>query len=236
MTDWATTPLAGFDTETTGVDVESDRIVTAAIARDMPGVETHPWSALVDPQVDIPDAATAIHGITTEKARQFGLHPAEAVGEVVDRLAAVWAAGAPVVGFNVAYDLTLLDRESRRWLGEPLVIGGAVLDPLVIDRRVDRYRKGSRTLAAVCAQYGVPADPGGGHDAVADASQAVRLLRAVLALSSFAWDPATFTPAELSTWCGRTHADWATQFASYLRSQGRTDDLPDPAWPVRATA
>lgn len=234
MTDWATIPLGGFDTETTGVDVETDRIVTAAIARDMPGVETHPWSALVDPQVDIPDAATAIHGITTEKARQFGLHPAEAVGEVVDRLAAVWAAGAPVAGFNVAYDLTLLDRESRRWLGEPLTIGGPVLDPLVIDRRVDRYRKGSRNLAAVCAHYGVPADPTGGHDAVADASQAVRLLRAVLTSPAVGGGPALLSPAGLSMVCGQMHAEWATQFADYLRSQGRTDDLPDPAWPVRA--
>ena len=233
MTDWATLPLAGLDFETTGVDVEQDRIVTAAVVYDLPGQRVDAWSLLVDPQVDIPEAATAIHGISTEKARQFGVDAPDAVAEVVDQLAVAWRDGLPVVGFNVAYDLTLLDRESRRWLDEPLVIGGPVLDPLVIDRRVDRYRKGPRNLAAVCAQYGVPADPGGGHDAVADASQAVRLLRAVLARPSFELDPATFTPAELSAKCGRWHAGWAFQFADYLRSQGRTDDLPDPAWPVR---
>ncbi len=233
MTDWATIPLAGFDTETTGIQVETDRIVTAAVVYDLPGRGIDPWSILADPRVEIPEAATEIHGISTEKARQFGVDAPDAVAEVVDQLAVAWRDGLPVVGFNIAYDLTLLDRESRRWLGEPLVIGGPVLDPLVIDRRVDRYRKGPRNLAAVCAHYGVPADPSGGHDAVADASQAVRLLRAVLTSPAVGGGPALLSAAGVSMVCGQMHAEWAFQFADYLRSQGRTDDLPDPAWPVR---
>ena len=38
MTTWYEGPLAAFDTETTGVDVETDRIVSAAVVvQDAPG-------------------------------------------------------------------------------------------------------------------------------------------------------------------------------------------------------
>ena len=38
MTCWYEGPLAAFDTETTGVDVETDRIVSAAVVvQDAPG-------------------------------------------------------------------------------------------------------------------------------------------------------------------------------------------------------
>ena len=45
-----------------------------------------------------------------------------------------------------------------------------VVDTLVIDRRIDRFRKGPRTLTAVAEHYAVPlADA---HDALADARAA----------------------------------------------------------------
>lgn len=60
---WLGGDMAGFDLETTGVDVETARIVTAHLN----GVD---WTVAVDE--DIPEAATAIHGITTDYARKHG--------------------------------------------------------------------------------------------------------------------------------------------------------------------
>jgi DNA polymerase-3 subunit epsilon len=42
-----------------------------------------------------------------------------------------------------------------------------VVDPLVIDKWLDRYRKGSRKLEAICAHYGAVLDEA--HDADFDA-------------------------------------------------------------------
>ena len=52
-----------------------------------------------------------------------------------------------------------------------------MLDAVVLDRHVDRYRKGSRTLAALCAQYGVTIE--NAHDASADAMASVGVLLAL---------------------------------------------------------
>ena len=77
---WHDGPLVGFDTETTGVDVATDRIVTAAVVtRDATGTRARTW--LIDPGVPIPPAATAVHGITTEQARTEGRAPRAALDE-----------------------------------------------------------------------------------------------------------------------------------------------------------
>jgi DNA polymerase-3 subunit epsilon len=79
--------LAAFDTESTGVNTESDRIVTACIAHiDGTGSGApvvREW--LVDPGIEIPEGAVKVHGITTERARAEGMSPAPAVAEIADR-------------------------------------------------------------------------------------------------------------------------------------------------------
>ena len=107
MTGWATGPLVAFDTETTGLDVDADRIVTAYVGDG----STRELSWLVDPGVAIPAKATAIHGITTDEARAHGRPAAGAIGEIVDALARALADGIPVVTYNAAYDFTLLDAD-----------------------------------------------------------------------------------------------------------------------------
>ena len=80
---WAGGPLVAFDTETTGVDVETDRIVAAYLGDG----STSDLSWLVDPGIALPADATAIHGITTDEVRAHGRPAAEAIGEIVDALA-----------------------------------------------------------------------------------------------------------------------------------------------------
>jgi DNA polymerase-3 subunit epsilon len=52
-----------------------------------------------------------------------------------------------------------------------------VLDGLVLDRRVDRYRRGRRTLGDLCRHYEVDVDCL--HDAASDAEAAIGVVRAI---------------------------------------------------------
>lgn len=174
---WHTGPMTGFDLESTGVDPEADRIVTACVVTCglAVGTASHTW--LADPGIDIPAEATAVHGITTEKARADGRPAAEVVAELVRALAEAVEVGQPIVIMNAQFDLTMLDREARRHGVKPLseVVGGRlnVLDPRVLDKHVDQYRSGGRTLTDLCAHYAVRLD--NAHAADADAIAACRV-------------------------------------------------------------
>jgi DNA polymerase-3 subunit epsilon len=227
MTAWHEGPMVAFDLESTGVDTDTARIVTACVALIQPGQPVEPMSWLLDPGIEIPEAASAIHGITTEHAREFGIPAHEGVGEIADQLAAHWAEGLPVVGFNLCYDLTLLDRELRRH-GRPPLEPGYVVDAFVLDKHVS-YRRGSRKLVDQCQHYGVRLD--GAHDATADALAAARV----------AWRIAQRYPtvggkslAELHDAQVQWAAEQAASFREYLIGQGKTQDLPHGEWPMRA--
>jgi DNA polymerase-3 subunit epsilon len=226
-TGWAAGPMATFDVESTGVDVQTARIVTACVAtvNTTPPVEPRTW--LADPGVEIPAEATAVHGITTAFARQNGRTPQEVLAEIRAALVEAWDAGRPVVVFNAPYDISVLDRELHRHGLTPLPAIGPVIDPLVLDRHADRYRRGPRTLDALCAHYAIHRD--GAHDATQDALAAARV----------AWRIAQRHPhlaamdlQDLFALQVRARSTWAQEFETYLRSQGRHEVI-DRSWPIR---
>ena len=140
-TPWHLGMLCAFDTETTGTDPERDRLVTACLAWvDGSGAEApedREWLAW--PEADIPQAATGVHGITTAYAREHGLPSVQVAGEVADSLVESAVNGAAIVAFNASFDLTLLDRETRRHGLDPLGPGlenakALVVDPYVLDK------------------------------------------------------------------------------------------------------
>lgn len=175
---WHLGELAAFDTESTGTDLENDRIVSATVAHIRPGSETEVASHLIAVDVEIPQGAVDVHGITTEHARENGKPAAEVLEAVAAHLAELMANGIPVIAMNVSFDLTLLDRELRRnglaTVEERLSREvGPVVDVLCVDKALDRYRPGKRTLTALCETYGVRLD--GAHDAAEDAMAAARV-------------------------------------------------------------
>ena len=175
---WFEGPLLGFDTETTGVAVDRDRIVQAAlVSGTQPGVET-PRTWLIDPGVPIPPGATRVHGITDEQVRADGLAPAAALAEVAAALRAAVEAEVPVVAFRAGFDCTLLSYElERHGIEQPDWARMAIVDPSVLDKRVDKYRRGKRTLGVTAAHYGVPHSEA--HSAAGDAIATVALARAI---------------------------------------------------------
>lgn len=230
---WLQGPMVGFDTETTGVSPTSDRIVTAAvILRDGDKAKVHTW--LIDPGIEIPARATAVHGISTERARAEGVAPADALEEIASTLADALGHGIPVVGFNIQYDLTILEAELRRHGLRTLAerLGGSirpVVDPLVLDRHLDRYRKGPRKLIDMCRIYAVSVVADDLHAADADVLATLDLVKAIgqmyPALGEVSLDSLHDQQAE-------AHRVWAVHFSAWLKSKGTVDDLPNQQWPV----
>jgi DNA polymerase-3 subunit epsilon len=162
MTSWyQSDTVRSLDTETTGVDPFTDRIVTAAIVDIHPGrrPETIHWT--IDPGQEIAEEATAVHGYT--RARVLDLVGGEgralrvgggtsdqmdvdgALFEIAMLTAQAMAREIPVVVANAPYDLTLLEAELGRHdidtlASRPAGIRG-VVDPMVLDRAYDTYRK-----------------------------------------------------------------------------------------------
>ncbi|MEV8451460.1 3'-5' exonuclease [Streptomyces sp. NPDC052095] len=236
---WDREPLVGFDLETTGTEPLEARIVTAAVvsvgSSGAEPAQERTW--LADPGVLIPAQASAIHGISSERAAAEGRPVREVADEVAETLAGHWRRGVPVVAYNAAFDLTLLTAELRRH-GLPSLsdrLGGAgigpVIDPYTIDRAVDRYRKGKRTLEAVCVEYGVV--HGGAHDAGADALAAVRVAHAIAGRHG---SVARMSAAELHERQVEWYARWAAAFQSFLRRKGTADAVVDGDWPLRRPA
>jgi DNA polymerase-3 subunit epsilon len=181
---WHLGPFLAFDTETSGVDVENDRIVSAAVIAMANGsADATEWMA--DPGIDIPAEASAIHGISTEHARTHGRPAVDVIIEIVAALSAAVETGTPIVGHNVVFDLTLTDREVRRHLGitlraalgaDPIVIDTMVLDKVACPfRRRVSETQGARQLRTLAETYGLGWDPDAAHGASYDALMAGRI-------------------------------------------------------------
>lgn len=223
--------LATFDLETTGVDVETSRIVSACIAIvDDSGSVISRWDWLADPGIEIPEGASAIHGISTERARAEGRQAAIVVAEIAQTLKVTCALGIPLVVYNAPYDLSLLDRECRRYCIDGLVEPYVVIDPLVIDKEVDRYRRGKRTLEVTSGLYGVALDDA--HDAGSDAIAAARVAQALLVKFT---EELSIPFSELHNRQRQWYADQAASFQDYMRSsKGDHSFVANGEWPVRS--
>ena len=237
-TAWPFGPLLGFDTETTGVNPSQDRLVTAALIRRTERTiggdrQQSVTTWLADPGVEIPEAASAVHGVTTERARAEGRPVAEVLAEVSDLLVTAMAAGTPVVAFNASYDLTLMEAELARHglptmrsrLGREL---GPIADPLVLDRAVDRYRKGKRRLGDLCEVYGVQVDEAL-HTAEVDVTATLDVLEALAIAHP---QVSELGPEQLVAFQARAHRAWAESFNEWLARKNPSRTPAQAAWPL----
>jgi len=225
---WAEGPLIGFDLETTGVDPYSDLPVQVALVRWEPYRRPCRNVFIVDPGREIPAGAQAIHGISTERARREGCSLAEAAGLVHTGLRRAQADQVPVVAMNASFDVTIVTRLFRSFGLKPLA-WQALVDPLVIDRQVDRYRSGKRRLDALCRTYGVML--ASAHDAGSDADATVAIAREIAGRypEIAACEIGRLTRLEVG-W----HRAWAIEYDSWCRDNGRPGLAPeDFSWPLR---
>lgn len=231
-TAWPDGPIAGWDLETTSVDNEEARIVSAALVLDVPD-EHRQWvkTWLVNPGIEIPLGATAVHGITTEAVQRDGMNAGTAIAQMQTAFGMIRDeyGSIPLAIFNGAYDLTVLDRELGRHLDCSLSdISLPIIDPLVCDRKLDKYRKGKRTLAAISAAYGIAIK--GAHTADGDVLCTIRLARVIGAKYP---QIGKKDPAKLQEWQQKAYREWAEHYQGYRRSQGDTDCVIPKEWPYK---
>jgi len=164
-----------FDVETTGLE-DGDRIVELGLARFEQGRLVRRWGSLIYPDMEIPEEATRIHGISgadVATAPRF-------VGAVADIINI--ARDAHPVAYNASFDrrfwiralaqtalsdlsnIPLFD-ERTRWL-----------DPLVWMRRLHGIW-GKNTLGVSCERYSI--DVGTAHRATDDAVATGHLMLAI---------------------------------------------------------
>ncbi|WP_374656166.1 PolC-type DNA polymerase III [Dongia sp.] len=162
-----------LDTETTGLNVRSDRIVSAA-GYLLAGTElaAEPlFDILIDPQRPIPPVSSAFHGIFDDMVAGQGgfaahwpdLHRHLELGLIV--------------GHQIYFDLAMLGREVRR-------LGTKLQPPVALDTALlyAALHPGHRhkDLTPCCAEFGI--DVVGRHTARGDAEATGRLFLALLPL------------------------------------------------------
>lgn len=204
--------LAGFDTETTGTDPETAMLCSYSFMCD----DMSSFTSLVNPGIDIPLEATAVHGITTEEAVKKGLSHREAI-ENIESLFLAWYP-RPVCIYNAPYDLGIVTRFTS--------VLGYILDPLVLDRTLDKYRSGRRTLSAVAAAYDIAIT--GAHTAEGDVLTTMKLTEAIFNRYPFLWE---MNMDDLQEYQGLAYYEWASNFEKYRK---RTDPSfsMNKKWPV----
>jgi len=263
---WHAGPMVGLDTETSGVDPHNVRIVTAAVVHVTPGEPTRSTEWLIHPGCDIPTEASDVHGWTTEKLEKrldgaqalridaTGETPLDrdvALFEIAAPLGTAMGRGIPVIAANAAFDLTLLEAELARngldtLASRPAGVRG-VIDPMVIEKQYDPYRKvkggcrggkyacggcgvEDKKLSSLCTHYQVRLDDA--HNATADALAALRL----------AWRLAQVWPDIARLRLETLHAHqigWRKEQCDSLRAyfdrQGTAHDGIPGDWPIIPT-
>lgn len=237
---WTKSDFLSLDLETTGVDVNTDRIVTASLLHIEPdGLIKWGGEWLADPGVEIPAEAEAVHGVSTADARRDGLPAFQVVAEIEEALDRFWDRHTPLVVANAPFDLSLLSAELMRHHQRPVTFSGGVLDPITCDRHLDKYRRGGHTLGALCRTYGV--DPGCAHSSASDAFAAAAVMRAMVRKYQRL---AAMSIGEVYIAQREWHEEWAAHLEEYLRRDKRSDKSAtaedvagikvDRSWPIRA--
>lgn len=214
--------MLAFDLETTSANPKEARIVTSALVR-IDGRDVQEIEHLADPGIEIPQEATNVHGITTEKARAEGRPHEEVLKDTVEAIKAAWEDGLTLIVYNAAFDLTVL-----RSLTGDFTVTGPVYDPYVIDRVSDKWRKGKRTLGAVCEHYGV--ELGNAHEATADALAAARV--AWKQVRQHYPNLAQMEENELMEFQAVKWYEDRVAFKKYLEGKGRDASDVSTAWPL----
>ncbi len=168
-------PLVVFDLETTGVDINSAKIVSFGMARvAVDGTIDLKEEVFINPMIDIPAEATEVHGITNEM--------------VEDKLPFTWEAakiwgmleGCDLGGFNVKrYDLPILAREfAEAGYGE-FGQDRKLIDAMAIyhKHQTDSFQR--RTLSAAVKQF-LNKEHVGAHGALTDAVATAEVLLAMV--------------------------------------------------------
>lgn len=227
MSDLLTMPVLALDTETTGVDNKNDRIVTTCMVYDDGRGNQTIRNWMIDPGIEIPTGASDVHGVTTEIARAHGTSPEEGLLSIRDSLVPMLEAGIPVLVYNAPFDLTLIRSEFLRYGIDFPYRFNRVIDPLVIDKKLDPFRKGKRILTMTASLYGYELE--NAHNAEADCLAAIGAFRGMV--TGYGME---CTVDELHELQVKWKAEQAESFQAYLRRTKEPDAVINGEWPEQS--
>lgn len=102
-------PIIFFDLETTGLNMTHDRIVEISVIKVMPNGDEEHRTRRVNPEMHIPEEATATHHITDEDVKD------EPTFKQIAKSLANFFTGCDIAGFNSnRFDIPMLDQEFQR--------------------------------------------------------------------------------------------------------------------------
>lgn len=150
-----------FDTETTGLDhATGDRVIEIAcieLIRDLPtGITFH---ALIDPERDIPEDATRIHGY-----QRAHLHGQPRFAEMLDEFLA-FIADSPLIAHNAPFDFGFINAELRR-AGRAALDLARMIDTLALAKA--RFPGLPNSLDSLCRRYAIDLTERTSHNALLD--------------------------------------------------------------------
>ena len=197
-----------FDCETTGTDRVRDQVielcVQCGLAENAP---SQVWR--IKPSVSIHPGAQAVHGITAEE-----LASCPSFDVVAAELAALFATADVIIGYNLAFDIDMLQAEYAR-IGKPLLDFSAI-------KIVDAFRLWQqcepRSLQHAHQRF-VGGEFAAAHTASADVAATGRVLAGMLrhfALDGQDWDQiaskADPLGAQRASWVGPSrHLRWENE-------------------------
>ena len=162
-------PIIFFDLETTGVDTANDRIVEISMIKIMPDGEEIVRTRRINPQMHIPEQATAIHGITDEMVKD------EPTFAQIAKSMAQFIEGCDFGGFNSnRFDLPMLVEEFLR-----VGVDVDFKNRQFIDVQTIFHKMEQRTLVAAYKFY-CDKDLTEAHSAEADTRATYEVLKAQL--------------------------------------------------------
>ncbi|GGG31925.1 DNA polymerase III subunit epsilon [Caldovatus sediminis] len=150
-----------LDTETTGLDpAAGDRLLEVAAIELVNLVPTgRVLHHLLDPERDVPEEATRVHGFTAEMLRGK-----PKFADILDELLA-FLAEDPIVAHNAPFDFGFLDAELGR-CGRPPLDRARMVDTLELAKR--RFPGLPNSLDALCRRFGIDLSQRTTHNAVLD--------------------------------------------------------------------
>lgn len=162
-------PIIFFDLETTGINISYDRIVEISCIKVLPDGGEHSYTRRLNPEMHIPEAATAVHHISDEDVKD-----APTFAQIAPSLFQSFE-GCDIAGFNSnKFDIPLLMAEFAR-AGFNFTLQGRNL----VDVQTIYHRLEQRTLSAAYRFY-CGKDLEGAHSALADTRATYEVLMAQL--------------------------------------------------------
>ena len=162
-------PIIFFDLETTGTDISKDRIVEICYIKVMPDGREIEYTKRINPEMHIPEGASAVHGIFDADVKDCPTFK-EVAREIANEFE-----GCDVAGFNSnRFDLPLLAEE---FLRAQVDIDLSRLR--AIDVQVLYHKREPRTLSAAYKFY-CGENLEDAHSALADTRATYNVLKAQL--------------------------------------------------------